>query len=71
MPFANGEPYPTDLWEPGEIVADEHTITLPEGTLPGDVMLRVGLYLPETAQRLSVSIDPSNALTLPMTLTIP
>jgi hypothetical protein len=43
---------PTTGWLPGEYVLDTHTLTLP-ATLPeGPLSLRVGLYDPDTGQRL-------------------
>jgi 4-amino-4-deoxy-L-arabinose transferase-like glycosyltransferase len=44
---------PTTGWLPGEIVIDEHTITLPPALPPGQYMLRVGLYDPVTGKRLT------------------
>jgi hypothetical protein len=46
--------YPTDAWQPGQIIADHHAITIPADTLPGEYSLAVGLYLPDTFQRLDV-----------------
>ena len=43
---------PTTGWLPGEYVLDTHILTLP-ATLPdGPLSLRVGLYDPDTGQRL-------------------
>ncbi len=47
--------YPTTLWQPGEYVADAHTLTLPSDLPPGDYGLEVGLYQVETGQRLAVA----------------
>ncbi len=44
--------YPTSWWTPGEIVSDTYTLTLPPQLSPGAYTLRVGLYAPETGQRL-------------------
>ncbi|MBN2004205.1 MAG: hypothetical protein JXA21_12690 [Anaerolineae bacterium] len=44
--------YPTSLWLAGEIVRDEHTVTIPAGLPPGDYTLRIGLYVPETGEHL-------------------
>jgi mannosyltransferase len=46
--------YPTTMWKAGEVVADEHPISLPADTEPGDYRLLVGLYRPETGERLPV-----------------
>jgi hypothetical protein len=44
--------YSTSLWDPGEIVIDPRSITLPTELEPGAYSLRIGLYKPETGQRL-------------------
>ncbi len=47
--------YPTQLWQPGEIVIEQ--VTLPvsaEEYPPGSYTLHVGLYRPDTGQRLSL-----------------
>ncbi len=45
--------YPTSLWVAGEVIRDEHVLTVP--ALPrGLYALRVGLYVKETGQRLPV-----------------
>lgn len=44
--------YPTSLWRPGDIVADERFIQLPE-PIPGwQLRVKVGFYLLETQERL-------------------
>ncbi|GEM_PF-5141748 len=46
--------WPTTYWEPGQVVADDHTILAPgRGVGPGS-MLEVGMYLPETGARLPI-----------------
>ena len=49
-----GGDYPTSLWAPGEIIADERLIST-EGLPPGAYHLRVGMYLLETGERLPVT----------------
>jgi len=53
----DGEPgggfYPTDRWEPGEVVRDEYIIRVPAG-LDGRYRLLTGLYLPTTGERLPI-----------------
>ncbi|RLC56890.1 MAG: hypothetical protein DRI80_15670 [Chloroflexota bacterium] len=44
--------YPTDLWAPGDIVADERVVALPVTLSPGRYTLLVGLYSLETEERL-------------------
>lgn len=46
--------YPTTLWKAGEGVEDEHSLSLPTDLAPGDYRLLVGLYQPETGERLVV-----------------
>ena len=49
--------YPTSVWDTGEVVTDEHMLDLP-ADLPTDTYrLRVGWYLPATADRLPVVGD--------------
>lgn len=55
---SDGEPAawtrPTTGWLPGEIVLDVHTISL-ENVPPGSYQLNIGLYDPETGDRLVVA----------------
>ncbi|MDW8327067.1 MAG: DUF2142 domain-containing protein [Anaerolineales bacterium] len=44
--------YPTSWWAAGEIIRDVHPLPLPTGLPPGDYRLRVGLYVPETGERV-------------------
>lgn len=49
--------YPTSLWGPGEFVADEHELSIP-GNLPAGVYdLAIGLYRPDSGERLPVIAD--------------
>ena len=57
--------YPTSLWAANEFISDTYTFDLPPGAYP----LELGLYLPETGERLPV-VDSAgrslgDALTLP------
>jgi hypothetical protein len=49
-----GDTRPTTTWQPGEIVSDRHGLFLPQPGQPRPVRLhlRVGLYDPNTGQRL-------------------
>jgi hypothetical protein len=47
----------TTIWVPGEIIADPHTLPLPPGLLPGDYIVRVGLYDPTTSERVAITSD--------------
>jgi tetratricopeptide (TPR) repeat protein len=49
--------YPTSLWEPGEVVADGHTLFLPADLPAGRYGLYACLYDLETLERLPV-VDP-------------
>jgi hypothetical protein len=55
----HGGRYPTNFWQPGELVPDTRTIPL-AGTAPGEYVVRVGLY--NAAGRLSG--DQGDSLTL-------
>jgi hypothetical protein len=46
--------YPTTRWLPGEIVADNVTIELPDDAPPGEYQIEIGFYIPANGQRLSV-----------------
>jgi hypothetical protein len=53
--------YPTNWWDAGEIIVDEHQID--QNQLPsGDYQLLVGLYRLETGERLAV-FGPEGPLT--------
>jgi hypothetical protein len=47
--------YPTSTWDAGEVVMDVHTLSLPQDLPPGRYSLRVGLYLPDSGERLRVA----------------
>ena len=44
--------YPTNLWRPGDTIADSHVIDLAEDCDQGDCQMVVGLYAWETMKRL-------------------
>lgn len=44
--------YPTSLWQPGERLDDVALLDLPPDALPGDYLLLLGLYDPQSLQRL-------------------
>jgi hypothetical protein len=46
---------PTTGWVPGEYVADTHALTLPDDLPPGEYRLWVGLYDPQTGNRVPVA----------------
>lgn len=45
---------PTTSWLPGEYIEDEHVLSLDAALTPGDYRLGVGMYDPDTLQRLPV-----------------
>jgi 4-amino-4-deoxy-L-arabinose transferase-like glycosyltransferase len=58
VPIAQGDgrpdrgSYPTIYWEAGEQIVDIHSLPVPAGVTEGVYALGVGLYLPQTLQRL-------------------
>jgi hypothetical protein len=53
---ADGQPalwtQPTSTWQPNEIIIDRHGLWLPPNTSAGNYHLLIGLYHPETGERL-------------------
>jgi hypothetical protein len=45
---------PTSEWQPGEKIVDNHGVLVSHGTAPGDYRLILGMYNPETGERLRV-----------------
>jgi mannosyltransferase len=43
---------PTSSWPPGEEIEDKYGVLLPGTLAPGPLSIRVGLYLPESGERL-------------------
>jgi 4-amino-4-deoxy-L-arabinose transferase-like glycosyltransferase len=48
---------PTTSWRSGEVITDEHTLSVPVGGEAGEYTLWVGLYDPATVQRLAIYVD--------------
>jgi hypothetical protein len=48
---------PTFTWQPGQVVEDPHDLTIGETAPPGVYDIEVGLYLPESGQRLRLLAD--------------
>jgi hypothetical protein len=63
QPPLNGA-YPTSLWDPGEIIADEITVSWPAKLPAGKYQLVVGLYDFQSGQRLTVPGNPANEISL-------
>jgi hypothetical protein len=49
--------YPTSLWKPGEILRDEHRVTLPEAVAVGRVRLRMGMYAVPSLETVGPPIE--------------
>jgi hypothetical protein len=64
-PPLNGE-WPTNRWAKGEVVVDKYLVVIPPGFSPGYYKVIVGLYQPETGQRLILT-DGQDHWTLPWT----
>jgi len=61
--------YPTDLWRPQQIIADQHALHLAPDTPLGSHPLAVGLYLPEDGHRLDILDVAGNPAGVSLTLT--
>ena len=65
---ADGQPVnwtrPTTGWAPGEYIVDSHTLSVPQGLSMDNFNLRVGLYDPDTGERLPV--DGTDFADLPL-----
>ena len=60
-----GNTYPTSLWIPNEYIVDTHPILL----IPGAYDIKIGMYLPETGERLTI-IEGKDAIEI-NDLTVP
>ncbi len=56
----------TTLWQPGEVVADNHGLPVHPATPPGDYRLEVGLYDAENGQRLTTPTGESRVWLEPL-----
>lgn len=54
--------YPTSIWDAGEVIADLHTISLGPDLPAGEYRLAIGLYDPETGERVGI-VDGSGQIT--------
>ena len=57
--------YPTLLWQPGEVVVDPVKFPIPAERPPGDYTLHIGLYQPDTGERLPVN-SGGDHITIPV-----
>ncbi len=62
--------YPTTWWEVGEIVSDEVDLSLKD-IAPGSYRLGVGVYHPDTGERLNISDAPADFTAWKDRLTLP
>ncbi len=53
--------YPTTRWLPGEVIIDEYIIPLPTDPSSSPLALELGLYLPQTGQRLLATLPDGTA----------
>jgi hypothetical protein len=60
--------YPTSYWDPGERVIDQHLIPVEASTIPEGAQIALGMYLPQTGERLPVTGEFANGdrLELPL-----
>jgi len=70
-----GGDYPTRLWEPGEVIADRHAVTVQADAPPGRYRLAVGLYRLADGLRLPVwdadgVPQPGERVVLPLAVSI-
>jgi hypothetical protein len=56
--------YPTSLWDPGELIADEIVIHPTAEINSGEYTIVIGMYNLNTKERLMISGSPNNELTL-------
>ncbi|HVB97551.1 MAG TPA: hypothetical protein VNG11_07440 [Chloroflexota bacterium] len=47
--------YPTNEWQPNQLIPDTHTITLPEARVRTPLHFQVGLYNLKTGARLPIT----------------
>jgi hypothetical protein len=62
--------YPTSVWDPGEVVDDSLTLTLPLDLLEGEYQVILGLYSVESGERLPVLDGEGNPVgdSIPVTV---
>jgi hypothetical protein len=52
-----GEYYPTSIWRPGEVLRDDHILTVPQDVAPGVYRLVVGMYRQPSLEPLGGPAD--------------
>ena len=48
---------PTSSWQPGQLIPDQHQLTLPEDAPPGVYFVEIGVYDPQSGSRLPVGFS--------------
>lgn len=66
-PPVNGD-FPTGWWRNGDMVKDSHLMQLPEDIGAGDYSLLIGLYDPQTGQRLPRMNGQGDSIRIPVTI---
>jgi 4-amino-4-deoxy-L-arabinose transferase-like glycosyltransferase len=65
---ADSEPrngaYPTSAWVAGDVIPDDHVLSLPADLVPGDYTLSVGLYLAPDGPRRPLTSQSGDAFAL-------
>ena len=62
MPECNAKP--TTGWEPGQIIADPHSVPIPTDVQSGELQLMTGLYNLVTQERLPLPASDNNLISL-------
>jgi 4-amino-4-deoxy-L-arabinose transferase-like glycosyltransferase len=57
-----GGALPTSAWEVGAEIVDRHGLLLPDNLAPGEYQVQMGMYLPETGERLPVQSGTGESL---------
>jgi hypothetical protein len=52
-----GGDYPTRLWAAGEVIDDSYRLTIPADLSPGRYPVHLGLYDPNTGERLPLIVE--------------
>ncbi len=53
---------PVEAWQPGMVIVQQHTFDLPEGLVPGDYQIAVGLYNLTTGDRYPINPTQDQAV---------
>jgi hypothetical protein len=58
----DGGHYSTTAWQPGQVILDDHWLTVPKNSPPGEYQLEAGFYLLSTMDRLPAFDDVGRRL---------